>query len=60
MMQSACASAHACSTMLDFPIPGPLQMRTGIFAGIAWERSVRSCEGLTGEMLFMKFPLFEA
>ena len=33
MMQSASASAQACSTMLDFPIPGPLQMRTGIFGG---------------------------
>ena len=43
--------------MLDLPIPGPLQMSTGIFAGMAWERSVRSCEGLTAETLFMRFLL---
>jgi hypothetical protein len=39
--------------MLDFPIPGPLQMRTAILAGMVWERSVRSCEGLTAETIFM-------
>src|SRR5271156_1210158 len=52
-MQSASASTHACSTMLDFPIPGPLQIRTAILAGMVWERSVRSCEGLTAETVFM-------
>src|ERR1039458_3063873 len=57
MMQSACASAQACSTMLDLPIPGPLQISTGIFAGMAWERRVRSCDGLTAETLFMRFLL---
>ena len=59
-MQSASASAQACSTMLDFPIPGPLQIRTGILAGMEWARSVRSCEGLTAETLFMGVAPIEA